>query len=180
MSDERKHKNALSRRQFLTYALGGTGAFMAAAIVTPLVPFAADPLTKAGNVKFKEVGKEADFSTNLPKKVEFEVHRVDGWYESDVKLSAWVIKKEDGSWLAMSPVCTHLGCQINGSVDESGKSVPPKFGGEHFFKCPCHDSLFDKYGVPAPGVPATRPLDIFDVKVENGTVSLGPTRQRKA
>ncbi|MFC4768948.1 ubiquinol-cytochrome c reductase iron-sulfur subunit [Effusibacillus consociatus] len=179
MSDERKDKDGLSRRQFLTYALGGTGAFMAAAIGAPLIPFTADPLRKAGAASFVEVGKESDFSTDLPKKVEFEVEKKDGWYESKVKLSAWIIKKENGGWLAMSSICTHLGCQVNGSTDASGKSVPSK-DGEWFFKCPCHDSLFDKYGVPKPGVPATRPLDEFKVDIRDGKVFLGPKSQRKA
>ncbi|GAX89751.1 ubiquinol-cytochrome c reductase iron-sulfur subunit [Effusibacillus lacus] len=179
MSDERKDKDGLSRRQFLTYALGGTGAFMAAAIGAPLIPLTIDPLTKAGKANYVEVGKESDFSTDLPRKVEFTVNKKDGWYEADVKMSAWIIKQEDGKWLAMSSICTHLGCQVNGSVDESGKSIPPK-DGEWFFKCPCHDSKFTKYGVPNPGAPATRPLDAFDVKVEGGKILLGPIRERKA
>lgn len=179
MSDERKDKDGLSRRQFLTYALGGTGAFMAASILTPLIPFTGDPLKKAGAGNYVKVGKESEFSTDLPKKVEFTVHKKDGWYESDAKLTAWIIKKEDGKFLAMSNICTHLGCAVNGSVDSTGKSVPPK-DGEWFFHCPCHESFFDKYGVPKPGVPATRPLDAFEVKVEGGEVMLGPLKQRKA
>ncbi|BCJ85411.1 ubiquinol-cytochrome c reductase iron-sulfur subunit [Effusibacillus dendaii] len=179
MSDVRNSKDGLSRRQFLSYALGGTGAFMTAAIVAPLVPFAVDPLTKAGAKNFVEVGNEADFSTTLPKRVEFTVHKKDGWYESDAKLSAWIIKKEDGSWLAMSPICTHLGCQVNGSTDAAGNPTPPQ-DGEWFFHCPCHGSFFNKYGVPKPNVPATRPLDAYAVQVENGKVKLGPISQRKA
>ncbi|WP_018133264.1 ubiquinol-cytochrome c reductase iron-sulfur subunit [Effusibacillus pohliae] len=179
MSDERKGKDGLTRRQFLTYALGGTGAFMTASIVAPLIPFTVDPLKRAGEANFVEVGKETDFSSDLPKKVEFTVHKKDGWYESDAKLSAWIIKREDGKWLAMSPICTHLGCQVNGSTDTAGNPVPPK-DGEWFFHCPCHDSVFDKYGRPKPGVPATRPLDVFEVKIEGGKVLLGPKSERKA
>lgn len=178
MTHASKDKAELTRRQFLTYALGGTGAFMAASIIAPLVPFAGDPLKRQGEDHFIEVGNETDFSDDLPRKVEFTVHKKDGWYESDKKLTAWIVKQPNGELLAMSPICTHLGCLVNGSVDAAGKSVPPK-DGVWFFHCPCHDSFFDKYGVNKPGVPAKRPLDVYAVKVEGGKVKLGPIRQRK-
>jgi menaquinol-cytochrome c reductase iron-sulfur subunit len=180
MSDEKKNaeKESLSRRQFLTYALGGTGAFMAAAIVSPMIPFAIDPLTRAGGTDYVEVGKESDFDDKLPKKVEFKVKKKDGWVESDVQLTAWIIKDQQGKILAMSNICTHLGCGINGTVDANGKSEPPK-DGKWFFLCPCHGSKFDKFGVNSPESPARRPLDVYDVKVENGIVKLGTSLQQR-
>lgn len=170
--NNQKDKEGLSRRQFLTYALGGTGAFMAAAVTAPMIPFVVDPLRRAGASNFVEVAKTSDFETGVPKKVEFNVKKKDGWVESEAKLSAWVLKKQDGSFLAMSPICTHLGCQVNGGGE-----------GEYFFHCPCHDSFFTKDGVPKPGVPATRPLDIYAVdenELKNGKLALGAISQRKA
>ncbi|MBI9059240.1 MAG: Rieske (2Fe-2S) protein [Labilibaculum sp.] len=62
---------------------------------------------------------------------------------------------EDGGFLAMSIKCTHLGCVVN---------TNSKTGG---FNCPCHASQFDKFGAVI-SAPATRPLDIFPIKVESG------------
>jgi len=62
---------------------------------------------------------------------------------------------EDGGFLAISVRCTHLGCVVN---------IDKNTGG---FVCPCHASRFDKYGEVL-SAPATRPLDIFPVKLENG------------
>lgn len=181
MSDDSKmnsNKEGLSRRQFLTYALGGTGAFMATSILAPMIPFAVDPLTKTVAGSFVPVGKATDFGPDLPKQVSFKVKKKDGWVESEADMNAWIIQLKNGKYLAMSPICTHLGCLVNGSVDASGKSVPPS--GEWFFHCPCHNSLFDKYGVNSPTSPAQRPLDVYDVKVdEKGEISLGPITQRK-
>ncbi|MFT5697935.1 MAG: cytochrome b6-f complex iron-sulfur subunit [Desulforhopalus sp.] len=63
----------------------------------------------------------------------------------------------DGSFLALSKSCTHLGCSV--PWDEEQKK----------FICPCHGSTFDLHGsVLTP--PALRPLDYFPVLIENGLV----------
>lgn len=62
---------------------------------------------------------------------------------------------EDGGILAISIVCTHLGCIVQTNNDG--------------FICPCHASAFNKYGeVLSP--PATRALDVFPVSIENGEI----------
>jgi menaquinol-cytochrome c reductase iron-sulfur subunit len=177
MEKEHKEKEGLTRRQFLTYALGGTGAFMGAVIAGPLVTFTVDPLTKGSGGSFVKTGKKvSDFNADLPTLVEVKVSQKDGWTKHDVNLRAWVIKKEDapGGLLAFSPKCTHLGCQVNGTLDANGKPTAST-DGEWWFHCPCHGSKFDKYGYQSPGSPATRPLDVYDVKVEGGEVLLSTT-----
>jgi nitrite reductase/ring-hydroxylating ferredoxin subunit len=62
---------------------------------------------------------------------------------------------EDGGMLAVSIKCTHLGCSVE-AHDEG-------------FLCPCHGSEFDKYGMVTEP-PATRALDIFPIKIENGKI----------
>jgi len=63
----------------------------------------------------------------------------------------------DGSFLALSKSCTHLGCSVPWD-EERGK-----------FICPCHGSTFDIAGsVLTP--PALRPLDYYPVRIENGLV----------
>jgi len=62
---------------------------------------------------------------------------------------------EDGSFLALSKKCTHLGCSV------------PWHEGEKKFICPCHGSTFDMTGkVLTP--PALRPLDFYPIRLENG------------
>ncbi len=71
---------------------------------------------------------------------------------------------EDGGILAISIKCTHLGCSVE-AHDEN-------------FVCPCHGSEFDKYGMVTEP-PATRALDIFPVKIENGIIKVNLTRPVK-
>jgi menaquinol-cytochrome c reductase iron-sulfur subunit len=166
----------LTRRQFLTYALGGTGAFIGASILAPLVTFSLDPLRRTTGDRFVEVGNVSDFSEDLPKQVNFKVNRKDGWVPGEATMSAWIIRK-GSDILAMSPRCTHLGCQVNGTVDAAGNPMPST-DGEWWFHCPCHGGRYTKYGINDPTRPPQRPLDVYEVKVENGKVLLGPIHQR--
>ncbi|MGQ1783772.1 MULTISPECIES: QcrA and Rieske domain-containing protein [unclassified Saccharicrinis] len=64
---------------------------------------------------------------------------------------------EDGGFLAMSVKCTHLGCVVNSNLKTGG------------FNCPCHRSQFNRFGEVL-SAPATRPLDTFPIKIENGEI----------
>ena len=71
----------------------------------------------------------------------------------------YLARLEDGGFLAMSRVCTHLGCTV------------PWNASEHAFVCPCHASSFDITGnVLSP--PAPRALDLHPVRIENGIVKV--------
>ncbi|MCL6594123.1 MAG: Rieske 2Fe-2S domain-containing protein, partial [Alicyclobacillus sp.] len=79
----------------------------------------------------------------------------------------------------MSHTCTHLGCHVNGSED-NGKSVAAKYGnGEYWFMCPCHNSMYNIYGVPSPSSPAPDPLAVYNYRVDpDGTVWVGSQVKR--
>ncbi|MHC4765261.1 MAG: QcrA and Rieske domain-containing protein [Planctomycetota bacterium] len=74
-----------------------------------------------------------------------------------------------GGFLAMSRECTHLGCTV------------PWIANEGRFVCPCHASAYDINGdVVSP--PAPRPLDLYEVRIENGIVKVDisrPVRRQK-
>jgi menaquinol-cytochrome c reductase iron-sulfur subunit len=155
-------RREMSRRQFLSYTLGGAGAFMAANTVIPMVRFAVDPILQtSGESGWVKVVAESDIKAE-PQSFTFKVHQVDGWYESDVELSAW-IAKENGSIFALSPICKHLGCTINWNSEHNNEYV-----------CPCHGAHYTKEGKNLVVAPA--PLDQYDVKIENGFVYLGALR----
>lgn len=168
-----------SRRQFLTYSLGGTGAFMASLVAAPLVVQVIDPLRRGGAGTFVNTQHTvSDLNTQLPSLVEFQAHRDDAWNSADIPARAWVIKHPGGSYLAMSPICTHLGCQVNGTLGTNGKPSPSQ-DGPWWFHCPCHGSKYTRYGINSPDSPAPRPLDVHKVKVdESGNLWLGPLQQR--
>ena len=71
----------------------------------------------------------------------------------------YLARLEDGGFLALARECTHLGCTV------------PWLADENQFICPCHSSAFDIRGdVLSP--PASRALDLYTVRIENGIVKI--------
>ena len=74
---------------------------------------------------------------------------------------------EDGEWLVMVGVCTHLGC------------TPNWLATDNKFKCPCHGSGFRMTGIHFEG-PAPRPLERFKIGLANdGQVLVDKTKSYK-
>lgn len=155
-------RNEMTRRQFLSYTLGGATAFMSMGAVLPMLRFAVDPLLqKKQSGAFVKVIEESKVTTE-PQKVDFQVHQVDGWYQSDPKMQAYIAKGDDGKVFALSPICKHLGCTISWS----GPEAP------NLYHCPCHGARYTKDGKNLKVAP--KPLDEYEVKIDNGWVYLGP------
>lgn len=71
----------------------------------------------------------------------------------------YLVRLEDGGFLALSSQCTHLGCSL------------PWVAKENRFVCPCHASAFDIAGNVI-SAPAPRALDTFKVFIENNVVKV--------
>jgi cytochrome b6-f complex iron-sulfur subunit len=80
----------------------------------------------------------------------------------------YICHLQDDGFLAVSIRCTHLGCSIEWNKEKQQ------------FLCPCHHSMFDLKGEVL-NPPATRPLDHYPMKIENGKilVDLGRPVTRK-
>ncbi|MDH5566359.1 MAG: ubiquinol-cytochrome c reductase iron-sulfur subunit [Myxococcales bacterium] len=74
----------------------------------------------------------------------------------------YLVRLEDGGFLALHRKCTHLGCTV------------PWIAEEGRFACPCHASAFDLRG-DVLNPPAPRALDLFPVRIENGIVKVDVT-----
>lgn len=74
----------------------------------------------------------------------------------------YLARLDDGGFLALHRECTHLGCTVPWRQEEKR------------FICPCHASAFDIRG-DVLSAPAPRPLDLFEVRIENGVVKVDTT-----
>jgi len=159
-------KKEISRRTFLNYALMGTGGFLAAGMITPMLRFAIDPVLKASGGGDKvPVGNVDDFTTE-PKRIDFKVKTKDGWYNSESTLAAWVRKTEDGKILALSPICKHLGCTVDWKTNPDKPDAPEYF-------CPCHLGRYNVDGAHILGTPPLKSLDEYETEVKDGKLYLG-------
>jgi len=79
--------------------------------------------------------------------------------------------------------CPHLGCTVPWADGDPAMPGPPGAGDQAFtdhgrFKCPCHGSIYNRYGQIIQG-PAPRPMDRFPVNIDGtGKISVetGPTK----
>jgi cytochrome b6-f complex iron-sulfur subunit len=69
----------------------------------------------------------------------------------------FLVRAQDGGFLALYQRCTHLGCSVTWEA------------GQNRFFCPCHASSFDLHG-DVQNPPAPRALDTFPVTIEDGQV----------
>jgi len=80
----------------------------------------------------------------------------------------YLVRLEDGGFIALSLICSHLGCSVQWDKAENK------------FICPCHSSQFDIRG-NVMSRPAPRALDYYPVIIREGEVLVDtstPVRRR--
>jgi cytochrome b6-f complex iron-sulfur subunit len=78
----------------------------------------------------------------------------------------FIIRSEDGGFLALSLICSHLGCSV---LWDKAKNQ---------FICPCHSSAFDRVGNVI-NSPAPRALDYYTVIIEGGKVKIDMSQKKR-
>jgi cytochrome b6-f complex iron-sulfur subunit len=78
----------------------------------------------------------------------------------------YLVRLEDGGFLALHRQCTHLGCTV------------PWDDEQRVFVCPCHSSAFDIRGEVIRS-PAPRALDLFPITIENNLVWVDTNKKTK-
>jgi len=86
-----------------------------------------------------------------------EIHTGEARLFKFKRKAAILIRKNEQELVAMSAVCTHLGCIVKFSEKEQ------------MLICPCHGAKFDITGKVLAG-PAPTPLQIYATKVDDGQV----------
>jgi cytochrome b6-f complex iron-sulfur subunit len=104
----------------------------------------------------------------------------------DVKIireGKFYVARVPEGFLALYWKCPHLGCTVPWADQDPAMPGPPGAGDLAFtdkgrFKCPCHGSIYNRYGQIIQG-PAPRPMDLFPLKID-GTgkiqVETGPSK----
>lgn len=149
-------KRDVSRRDTLKLAISAIGGFIGASLGIPAIAYIVGPAFK--NSKSKDwirVGSITRIETDTPSLFKVTVDQQTGWITVEEEVALYVLTDNGHDYLAMSNVCTHLGCRVRWVSKD-----------ERFF-CPCHNGIFDKHGYVVSG-PPPRPLDVFETKIENG------------
>ncbi len=151
------------RRTALKILVGTGSALVAALLTVPGVGYVLDPLLRrrSREDEFKEIGEASILRDDRPVSVTVIGEKRDAWTRAPNQRlgSVWLQKKGDGSVLALSAECPHLGCRVSYQEEEN-----------RFF-CPCHDAAFDLEGNVTEG-PAKRGMDPLEARVREGLVEL--------
>jgi len=178
-----------SRRDFLYYATAGAGAVATGAAVWPLVnqmnPSADVRALASIRVDISGVAEGRQLTVKWLGKPVFIKHRtaeeieearsvtleelpMDGMSRNENKPGTDALDEnrsldEEGKWLVMMGVCTHLGCVPLGNGA----------GEYHGWYCPCHGSHYDTSGRIRKGpAPENLPIPVA-VFVDETTIKLG-------
>ena len=150
--------SSVPRRKFFTLAIVAAGALITAIYSIPGVAYLLAPaLKKIESETWIPLGPASKVEPGVPTLFRADVRRQTGWIVNEEQLTVYVLTEDGRNYVALSNVCTHLGCRVRWVE------------GEQQFFCPCHNGVFDKDGRVVAG-PPPRPLDQHPVKVEDGQI----------
>ena len=136
----------MDRRGFLRLLLSVTGLTALGSFLYPLFRYVAPPLA----------GKST-------RTISIQKDQISVGEAKEIVLGstpALVINVPGKGYMAVSRVCTHLGCLVQ--YDKKGKRL----------LCPCHAGEFDLEGSVLSG-PPPKPLEAIPLKVEGGNLLIG-------
>lgn len=146
---------AISRKGFLGAAIFTIGGVIGFSIGLPAIAYILGPaLQKQEEQNWIALGAAAKVEVGVPTLFKARVEQKAGWITNEEELTFYVLTENGRDFVAMSNICTHLGCRVRWVEDE-----------DQFF-CPCHNAVFDKQGQVVAG-PPPRPLNKYEVKVED-------------
>ncbi|MBI5829111.1 MAG: ubiquinol-cytochrome c reductase iron-sulfur subunit [Chloroflexi bacterium] len=147
----------ISRRQFMSAAIAAMGGLIGAALGLPAIAYIIGPALTKKTENWVRLGAVSKVETGTPTLFKTTVQRQTGWIADQQEIAVYVLTEDGQNYVAMSNICTHLGCRVRWIAEQ-----------ERFFS-PCHNGVFDKDGNVVSG-PPPRPLDRFETKIEDGVL----------
>lgn len=136
----------MERRRFLRILLTALGSTAMVSFAYPLIRFIAPPRNKLSNQKVTI--SKGDIQAGEAKEIVLG------------NMPAIVINVAGKGYIALSRVCTHLGCLVQ---YDTRKQI---------LVCPCHAGSFDLEGRVISG-PPPKPLETIPLSVQGGDITIG-------
>lgn len=157
-SDSDLDQTEISRRSFLATAVALIGGLITMGIAIPSIIYIVGPaLVQNNEEEWYRLGPTSKVEIGIPALYKVKITQQAGWITSEEELAVYVITENGRDYIALSNVCTHLGCRIRWITDQG------------IFFCPCHNGVFGKAGEVVSG-PPPEPLDRYELKVEDDEI----------
>lgn len=154
MEEKEKDKD-VSRRDFMKVAISAIGGVIGLSWAVPAAVYVVEPALKTGQGEgWLELGSISKIEIGVPTLFKVTIQRQTGWVTNQEELSVYVLTTDGREYVAISNVCTHLGCHVRWISDQNE------------FVCPCHNGVFNKEGNVVSG-PPPHPLNRYETKIEN-------------
>jgi cytochrome b6-f complex iron-sulfur subunit len=141
----------VATRRFFLGAAGAAGLLYTAALAYPIYRYLASP---------NEMALEATAITEVTLKDAQKLPLASVLMFKFGTSPAMLIHHEDGRWVALSAVCTHLGCTVQ---------YEPQADRIH---CACHGGVYNPYTGANVSGPPPKPLKLFKVAVNDTGVEV--------
>lgn len=153
---QNKSPQSISRRDFVKIATAAIGGLIGAGVTLPVIGFLLSPaLRNQEEDAWVRLGPLAEIPIGAPAPFRYNRSTVNGWEKTVTSHGVFIIRKDSDQIMALSNVCTHLGCLVSWHSDLQE------------YVSPCHNGHFDMVGNVTFG-PPPRPLDEYQTKVEDG------------
>jgi menaquinol-cytochrome c reductase iron-sulfur subunit len=150
----------VQRRDFLGLVTWAVGVLIGAGLGIPAIAYIVGPALKQEDIQeWIAVGTTSKVELGTPTLFKANIERTTGWITNQEELAAYVLTEDGRNFIAMSNICTHLGCRVRWITEQQS------------FFCPCHNGVFDKEGNVISG-PPPRPLNRYEVKVDDEQIFL--------
>jgi Rieske Fe-S protein len=144
----------VSRRNFLSAAITAIGGLITAGLGIPAIMYIVAPAAQGeATGTWIRLGAASKVELGVPTLFKAKITRQTGWITNETELSTYILTKDGREFVAMSNICSHLGCRVRWVAER-----------KQFF-CPCHVGVFDGRAVLSG---RRRRRDRYQVKVENG------------
>jgi menaquinol-cytochrome c reductase iron-sulfur subunit len=151
----------INRRGFLGIATWSIGGLISLMMGIPAIAYILGPaLSKEKSQNWLRLGSIRKIELGTPTSFKVSLTRETGWLVEEDKIGVYVLTDNGRDFIAMSNICTHLGCRVRWIADQQN------------FLSPCHNGVFDREGKVISG-PPPRPLDRYEVKIENDQLLIG-------
>jgi len=158
----------INRRGFLGIATWAIGGLISLMMGIPGIAYLVGPaLSKKEDSGWIRLGSINKVELGTPTLFKVKIERQTGWIVAEESHSIYILTDNGREFIAMSNICTHLGCRVRWIADR-----------EQFFS-PCHAGVFDRQGYVVSG-PPPRPLDRYELKVEGDQIFVGQMYQVKS
>jgi len=151
---EPSERGEVATRRFFLAAAGAAGLCYAGALAYPIYRYLASP---------EEMAMNATAVTEVTLKDAQKLPAGSVLMFKFGTAPAMLIHHTDGRWVAMTAVCTHLGCTVQ---------YEPQADRIH---CACHGGVYDSYSGANVSGPPPKPLKLFKASVNEAGVEVSRT-----